>query len=468
MIKWLATSAAVTFFICVLFLSLVIQGTSSVISETRKTTLINRISGAQIDVLGAFHGFYVLRGHTYFDEAGTASALSIIESLNAADKIDLEGALDYIASTQNTLSGGFGAWIDHFDDTFRGFDLYTTYRVVHALKENGVLSKINLTALTGFVLSRYNASIGAFSELITEANGRQYAVSWFALGFRSWLDQVAYAIPNVITTFAGISVLADLDSLDLINVTRTLEFIMSTRAQNGLFKPYPTAHQENLPGWSSLLTNPFDVDSYGTGIPYTYAAVSTLKALGRLDTINQSDREKITRYILDCQAESGNFYIHKDYEDDESSYTFYAMMTLIDLNTQSQSDQAIAKVQKHILQAQNFETENQWPIPQPQHQISVSDGNLYGLFRDGGGDPMSDSFRAVAILEATNALSLLDQPTPRSFTVLLNSIIISSLATVLVVLVAIAAITVKNRILARQKQPPIGTPTPSQTIQIWR
>ncbi len=208
MIKWLATVAGTAFLICLLFL-LLIQGTSAVILETRKTTLIKRISEAQLDGFGAFHGFYIIRGSEFFGESGTAGALSTLRLLNTMDRVDVDSAIDYIASTQHPRSGGFGTWIDN-EGTLRGFDLYTTCRVVHTLKENGALSRINLTALTDFVFARYNASVGAFLEPITEANGKKYAVSWFALGFRSWLDQVAYAIPNVITTFAGVSVLADL------------------------------------------------------------------------------------------------------------------------------------------------------------------------------------------------------------------------------------------------------------------
>ena len=444
-IRRLVALAAAAFLSSFLFSLAVVQATSGMITETRKTILVRRLGDLQLDGYGAFHPFRISSAVPYYDESATVASLLTLETLNALDMVDVDSAVLYLSYRQHPRTGGFGTYVLS-DDTILPAELFVTSQVIHTLKEIEALSKINQTALKDFVLSRYNQSLGAFSEpIVVGANGRKYAISPFPLGFRTYLDLVAYAIPNVISTFSAVSILADIDALNLINVTKTLDFIMSTRASNGVFKPYPTAKQENLPGWSSLLTNPFDVDSYGTGIPYTYAAIGALESLGRLDVLDQSDKEQITEYVLSCLGQNGDFIIHKDWSDAESCYTFYAVMTLNYLGTLSQAEQAISKVQNHILETQQLSTGNQWPLPLPKGDIAFSEGTLYGVFDDRGGDALFDTMRAVRVLNITGSLSLLDQTTPRSMAVLGNMILISALVTFSVIIASWSFTKLKER-----------------------
>jgi len=455
----LATSA---FIISLLFLLTIAQATYGTVIETRRNVLVNALAKLQLDGFGAFHFVVAVPQFDYFTESGTAATLETIKTLDALDRIDIDSATDYIASKQHPTSGGFGTFVGP-DGTIRGFDLYTTYKMVRALKEFDALHKINQTALLNFALARYNQSNGAFSEPITEANGKKYAVSWFALAFRSGLDLTAYAIPNVITTFSGVSLLRELDALNLINTTKTFDFIMSTKSSNGLFKPYPMAEQENLPSWSSLLTNPFDVDKYGTGIPYTYAAVSALKSLGRLDALNQTDRERITQYILDCQASNGNFIIHKDFANAELSYTVYAVMTLIYIEMQDQAETAFSRVQNHVLDVQQLALGGQWPFP---NDFPYYSPNQYGTFWDFGADPLSDTIRAVILLNATNGLALLDQPTPRAYVVFFNIILASSLITGAATIALLTFNKLKKRKMSRESTEASVPSLPTQNARL--
>jgi prenyltransferase beta subunit len=441
-IRRLVALATAAFLISLIFSLTIVHATYGIVGETRRTVLTRRLIDAQLDGFGAFGYFHIME--PYFDEVSTTAALLALKTLNALDRVDVNAAVTYLFYKQHPKNGGFGTTV-LLDYTILPADLYTTFEVVDVLKEIGALSKINQTALKDFVLSRYNQSLGAFSEPIIEANGRKYAISPFPLGFRTSLATVAYAIPNVISTFSAVSILADVDALNLINVTKTLDFIMSTRASNGVFKPYPTAKQENLPGWSSLLTNPFDVDSYGTGIPYTYAAIGALESIGRLDVFNQSDKEQITEYVLSCLGQNGDFIIHKDWPSSDSFYTFYAVMTLNYISTLNQAGQAISIVQNHILETQQLGTDNQWPLPQPESNLAFSEGTLYGVFDDRGGDPLFDTTRAVRVLNITSGLSLLDQTTPRSMAVLGNMILVSVLVTVLVIIASWSSTKLKAR-----------------------
>jgi prenyltransferase beta subunit len=201
--------------------------------------------------------------------------------LDASDSADIDKALTYIACKQydrDTGAGGFGALFE--STSFVGCDLFSTYRVVRALNLFRALDRINQTMLMDFIVSRYNASTGAFNEIITEVDGKEYARSRFPLVFRSFQSHIAYSIPNIITTYAGVCVLKELGRLDVIDVSKTYEWVMHCQAENGMFKPYPDASYMPSPSWSTLNSNPFEVDGYGTGIPYTFVALSVLDALG--------------------------------------------------------------------------------------------------------------------------------------------------------------------------------------------
>jgi prenyltransferase beta subunit len=407
----------VSFAVFLLFSIVFVQVETNALTESKKSALVNTLSHAQLG-LGAFHFFENITGTDYYNEGGTSQALITLSVLDMLSHVDVDKAVTYLASRQDNNSGGFGAFYG-YDGTLLGFDLRFTYDVVHALKVLNSLDRINTTAVVNFVLARYNHSIGAFGELLTEAYGKKYAMSRFVLGFRTWNAEMAYAIPNVITTYLSVSILADLEMLRLINETKTFEWLMSCQASNGAFQPYPMASPTYLPGWSSLITNPFDVDRYGTGVPYTFAAVEALKNLGRLSDLDSSDRERIRQYLLSSQAVNGNFYIHPDYERLQLAYTYYAVTTLSDIGTLKETEDGVLKAVSHLQQVQLLAVDNSFPLPQTSY--------AYGLFHDTSTDPLEDTTYAVAILNVTSNLALLDQPTPKTLQTWPNLLIISAL-----------------------------------------
>lgn len=232
------------------------------LTENRKSALTEGLAQTQLEI-GAFRFFVHLTGFEDFNEGGTSLALITLSTLDELSHVDTDKPIAYLASKQDSNSGGFGAFYG-YDGKLLGYDLYFTYTVIHALKILDALDRLNTTAVANFILARYNQSTGAFHELSTEAYGTQYAMSHFSLEFRTEIDYMAYAIPNVISTYLAVSALSDLKMLHLINTTKTFEWIMSCQGSNSAFKPYPNATPTYLPGWSSLITNPFDVDGEGT------------------------------------------------------------------------------------------------------------------------------------------------------------------------------------------------------------
>lgn len=413
-----------------LILSMALLGAfSHELRETRDSALVETLRQSQLES-GAFHFFENISGTNYFNEGGTSSALAVLNVIGAFDKINAGGAATYLASAQLS-HGGFGMFYGRQD-----YDMYFTYDVVHTLRTLNALDQINQTAAGGFMLARYNASIGAFSELLAESDGSQYAMSHFALGFRAWNAQMAYAVPNVISTYLGISTLAELNMLHLINATKTWEWLMNCQATNGAFKPFPNASYLGLPGWSSLITNPFDVDRDGTGVPYTYAAVQALKNLGRLDSLSSQDRERIMQYLLSSQAKDGNFNIHPDYDDGQLAYTYYALMTLLDLRVIRNAENHTARTIDHLMgDVQVLELDNSWPIPQSRYRDFGSFGlyaDEYGLFHDTSTDAITDTFYAISILNATGNLALLDQRTPKALIAAFNLTILSAILALII------------------------------------
>jgi hypothetical protein len=256
---------------------------------------------------------------------------------------------------------------------------------------------------------------------------------------------MAYAIPNVISTYLGVSILADLEMLDLINGTKTFEWIMSAQASNGAFKPYPSATYTYVPGWSSLISNPFDVDEQGTGVPYTFAAVEALKHLGHLEDLTSADRDQIAQYLVSCQGVDGNFSIHPSYNDKQLSYTYYAVTALDDITRLQETEDSISKVTEHVMNnAQLLDLDNSWPVPQSAFRnlsLLRLASDVYGLFHETSTDPIEDTFYAVSILNATGNLALLDQSTPKALQTRLNLVLLSigvaSVTTALFILITI-------------------------------
>jgi len=379
----------------------------------------------------------------YFNAPATADALLTLKILGALDHVDVDSALRFISSKQHPKEGGFGVFYG-YDGTPLGLDLGSTYYVVRVLKSFDALDRINKTLLVDFVLERYSSSSGAFHELLTEAYGREYAMSAFGMEFRNALAPAAYALPNVISTFLAVSILKDVDALSLINATKTLEWVKSCQSSNGGFKPYPYAEFTFLPGWSSLLTNPFDVDREGAGIPYTYAATSILKALGSIDV---SDKEAVRDYVLSSQLDDGRFIIHKDWDlSRRLYYTLYAITTLYNINMLDDAKEAVLKVENYILSIQQLKVDNSWPVPMPwshYYDRKAYSSSPYGLF-EASGEPLVETSEAIEILNATESLHLLDQPTPRALASLYNLTLLSALTSGLLLISSLIVMNLKK------------------------
>lgn len=423
--RHMSLAFAGAFLISLFLCTFIIQALTGALTETRRSVLISALSSTQVAGVGGFHYFYNISNFDYVTAPGTAGVLLALNILGALDHVDLDAALRFISSEQDLKEGGYDV-IYGYDGTPLGDDLGTSYQVVTALKALNALDRINRTLLVDFVLERYNSSSGAFHELVTMAYGRAFAECAFGIEFRNFLGEVAYAADNVISTFLAVSILKDVDALNLINVTKTLEWVMSDQSTNGGFKPYPHAEPEFLPGWSSLIQNPFDVDRDGAGIPYTYAATGVLKALGFTYLL---DKEKVRDYILSCQFEDGRFTIHKDYTFDRMfCYTYYAIVALGNIDMLNETSEAVSKVKNIVLRDQLLVLDNSWPVPMPQSE--------YGLFMDDG-DPLGGTPIAIEILNATGGLSLLSQPTPRVIPSLLNATLVSMLTSGLLLFILI-------------------------------
>jgi len=444
--------ATITFIFSLIFSAIIVQVTAGALTETRKSALIETLSGLQLED-GSF-------ATPEFPNEGTVGAtidvLTVLKILNALDKVNTKKAVEYLVSQQDPDSGGFGKLLG-YNNTFLGFDLYSTYGAVKVLRLLDALDRVNKTALVNFVLARYNWSDGGFHELTVEAFGRKYAISTFPIDFRTYLSKVAYANSNIISTFLGVSILSELGELNRINITRTLNFILSCKTNNGVFAPYPGASSEFqfLPGWSSLIRNPFNVDGSGGGIPYTYAAIGALKALGHLNLLTTEDRKKILEYLEICQENDtvyrgsdssfGGFYIHKDDEKYHGYpriyYTHQAVMILFYLDMLDEAEAIVSKAIFYVLNQQELLHDNSWPVPRGREYLKeVEFGkDWYGLFSGWLGCYVAGTYFAITILNATNNLKLLDELTPRAKVTIRNIIVLSftiSVATVIVVFAA--------------------------------
>lgn len=114
-------------------------------------------------------------------------------------------------------------------------ELYAPYLVTTVLRQFGAENRANRTALLSLVMERYNETDGAFHELpfeVQESAGEmRYALCTFPLEEQAW-DHGGYAESNMISTFLAVSILANLDALDKINVTKTVNWILACKADN--------------------------------------------------------------------------------------------------------------------------------------------------------------------------------------------------------------------------------------------
>jgi prenyltransferase beta subunit len=410
-------------FLASLLLSIaVVQAFSGAFTETRRSVLTNALENCQ--VTGSSVSIRCIQ---------CGDILTSLKILGVQNSSAVDSALWMISSGQDSVGGGYAGYGYKNTGSLLGDDLASTYYAVSALKAFNALDRINQTLLVDFVLNRYNSSSGAFHELTTKVFNQTFAPCNFQIVFHNDLADVAFAIPNVIDTFFGVSILKDLNALSLINVTRTLQWMVSDQVSNGGFGPYPYAEPEYLPGWSSLIQNPFACDDAGAGIPYTYAATGVLKTLGAVDLV---DSVKARDYILSCQSgDNGMFaFYYGDTQDTyDFYYTYYAIVALSNLDMLNETSERIQRVNDIVLEEQILGLNSQWPVPTPQDldeeywpNFSSHPKHNYGFFLCGD-DLLYDTEQGLEVLNATGGLALLNQPTPRVLASRLNLIELSVL-----------------------------------------
>ncbi len=273
------------------------------LGETRKLALLEKIRTLQSP--DGSLGFVEGASHEY----STSWYLHVLYMLGRPPIIDYEKAFAFIGRQQNLTSGGIGRLHVEPED----YDLYRIYFIIQTLNEYDALDYINMTLLARYIITNhYNESVGAFYQPIRG----KWAYSAFPIYFKVD-DPYPYLRPNIISTFSAVGTLALLDKLYLINISKVTEFILKSQTPTGTFAPFPNASTnfQWLPGWSSLVTNPFLGDAHGGGIPYTYAALLALHHLGKLDLLPEGTSERLLWYLNGSMVhetsfvgEEGNFF----------------------------------------------------------------------------------------------------------------------------------------------------------------
>ncbi len=427
-LKYLAISTFAIFLISLLFSASIIQAQTQILTETRKSAIVKALTQKQLRKWAEFE----------------AMILIIFKILDALKETNITEAIVRIVSQQNvtidnvTLWGWpakFGESLTYVTNPHRINTCLTALRLVNALNQ------VNKEALIEMALSRYNESDGAFHEPVFKieySDGRieNRTITGFPLEFYA-ISDLAYAESNIISTFEWISILAQLNALDKINTTKTLEWILSCKAENGAFKPFPESSPEYLPPWSSLRTNPFYVDRYGTGLAYTYAAISTLKILGYLKDNNAINREKIKEYVFSCLVvttrDTAYFKAHPDDKRGTvgigaRQYNYYAVKTLECIGMLEESMSELIRVRKYLLEEyQNLYYRDSWLLPNRLWNATWKENtwaDVYGLF-GGSFTPVQATYYAVLTLNLTKSLHFLNQLTPAALKAWYNLTILS-------------------------------------------
>lgn len=437
--KRLAAITLVLLLIPPIFSICVVQVQTPILTESRKSAIVTALSQSQLRKWAEYNAMIIF----------------ILKALNALDEKDVTETTFSIISQQNVNADNLTlwGWPTKFGESLTYVvNPYSIYVCLASLELVNALNQVNKEALIEMALSRYNGSDGAFREPVFKIeylDGRieNLSFSGFPLEFYAVSD-MAYAEPNIISTFLWVSILEKLNALDKINTTKTFEWILKCKADNGAFKPFPEAHPEYLPPWSSLRSNPFYVDRYGTGLAYTYAAVSALKILKNLDN-SVINSEKIKEYVLACQEVTApDMVCFKAHPDDNRitvgigarQYTYYAIKTLENIGMLEENKSVIEKVTRYLLGYQNLYYKDSWPLPDTLWNGTWGEttwANVYGLF-GGSFTPVHATYYAVLVLNSTRRLHLLDQLTPAALKTWINLTVISiSVSATLTIIVLI-------------------------------
>lgn len=385
------------FLVWLLVLGLFFQASVHTMIETRRSTLV----AALID-----------RG----DNALSAvTVLSTLDTVGSLDSVNLDEELSLIMSEEKVTIGNETIWnwpwglvtgsnVSYYNE------LYTPYLVTSVLKRCGAIDRANRTALIKLVMERYNETQGAFHELARTYpfDEREYADCFFPLNedaSHAAASHGGYASANVISTFLAVSVLDNLQALDQINTTKTLQWILDCKAQNGVFRPSPDSSDS-----SYYQDKGFWVDfMFGTGMAYTYAALSTLMILNA-NISNVVDVGKIREYVAACNEtlwnggiEFGSYYDQFRWNPDFYS-TYYAVMILHEIGVLENETDLVSGVITYVRLAQDLHFTDEGFMP-------TRNNAGYGLFCYSI-DPYTEDLFAVTILNETNNIHLLDEVTP--------------------------------------------------------
>jgi prenyltransferase beta subunit len=453
--KHLVSLIVAVFMASLLLSTILVQAQTQNLVETRKSALLTTLGESQFDD-GSFPDFL----YANETEGGTheiAQVLCIGKILNALNRFRVDKAIEYTISKQSVKIGNATLWgfpgPVYENQTVIINDLYICHEIIGAMKYAGALDRLNKTALVDVALSRYDESNGAFHEPVITVESafgiENHTFCVFPLEFHGD-NSLAYARPNVISTFLGISILADLEALNMINTTKTLEWLLSCEATNGVFKPFPESDPDYLPPWSSMRTNPFYVDSYGTGIAYTYAALGALEALN-VDIKSVVEVEKVIEYVLSCRQsypwETMRFVAYPDSKDTPAfPLTYYALMSLHYVGALSGENDVASKVGAYalrILQDPDLRPGDSWPLPSKSSRF-------YGLFM--GFPPLLTTYFAVLTLNVTDRLNLLDQSTPIVSKTWYNLLTLSVIASGSTLGLSIMSMLTYNKIQARKQK----------------
>lgn len=337
-----------------------------------------------------------LAGHgpaTYQDAVEAAWHILTLHYLDALYLVDREAAVPFLVSEQNQSTGGFP---HHLYPNIK--ELYYAALAVRALEVLGGLNRINTTMLVQFVLEHYNASTGAFYEPDDEC--------WFPLQFKTL--NPAYGRDNMISTYLGVSLLEDLDTLDSINTTRTLAWIWGCQTAFG-FRPQQ----------SQIEPNYFIVDDYGTGLAYTMAAVEILTTLGALSQLSPAAREDINLYAWMCQSPDGDFsLIPGDWLYTDLRYGCYGVMLLGRLGGLDSKKDGLKLLLDAAFRQQDLRFQRKllpdllWQLYGFRSAFFLARTNTYGLFD--AGYYQRDTYMAVRLMHISDSLSALQVATPRA------------------------------------------------------
>lgn len=440
---------------------LLTQAETGLLTETRSDALISILSSHQ-NSDGSFPSFLSLPNETG-DAYQTASVLSIANALGQLSRINYVKAENYVVSKQSMTALGNTVWgwpvkqLSENSNTSSS-DLGGVYFILTTLKSINIVDRINKTTAIDFASARYNYSDGGFYEPLVNVqipNGKvvKYAPMWFPLEFSGDSILTAYSESNMISTFLGVSVLSILGALGRINTTLTQQWILNSMGANGAFGPYPNS--------SDSISNPFRVDQYGTGLAFTFAAVSALKILGyfHASTLNET---KIKQYVLSCQdvfstqsAITRFVASPSDWLDNFVHYSYYAVETLRLIGAlDNDTGFKVTNYLLNYLQDPSLNFVDSWPLPQR------SDSN-YGLFQ--GFPPMRENYFSILILNSTGNLGRMQQLTPITSAVLARIFQLSVLTGIFATCLSMLAVVIRARI-PKRGLPREGKVDPTVTV----